>query len=132
MISKTGLHAVKALALLAGLQDGDFIGTTRIADEVGAPPNYLGKLLQQLASEGLVESRKGFGGGFRLNRQPDRIPLYDVIEPIDRVSKWKGCFLGRSSCSDSSPCAVHDRWSRVRSEYLEFLRNTSVADLLVV
>lgn len=130
MVSRTGLHAVKALTLMAECHNGDFLGTAQIAREVGAPRNYLGKLLQQLASEGLLESQKGFGGGFRLAHQPDRISLYDIIEPIEHVSKWKGCFLGRARCSDSSPCAVHDRWSRVRNEYLEFLRNTSLADLV--
>lgn len=129
MISKTGRHAALALALLGRLEPGEYAGASQIADEIGAPRNYLGKLLKQLSEAGLLESQKGFGGGFRLSKLPTEITLYDIIEPIDRVSKWKGCFLGRSSCSDESPCAVHTRWTRIREAYLSFLKGTTVADL---
>jgi Rrf2 family protein len=129
MISKTGKHATLALMLLAELGPGEFAGASQIAKEVGAPPNYLGKLLKHLAEEGLLESQKGFGGGFRLAHSAGKISLYDIIEPLDKVSKWNGCFLGRSKCSDKSPCAVHNRWSKIREGYLKFLKDTTIAEL---
>jgi len=129
MISKTGIHATLALTLLAQLDSEEYMGAAAIARKIGAPRNYLGKLLQNLAGEGLVVSQKGFAGGFRLARPAAKISLYDVIEPIDHVSRWNGCFLGRHRCSDKSPCPVHERWRRVREEYLSFLRETSVADV---
>ena len=129
MISRTGIHATLALAFLAKLDSGEYAGAAQIAKEVGAPRNYLGKLLKQLAEEGLLESQKGFGGGFRLARPASGITLYDIVEPLDRVSRWNGCFLGRNTCSGKSPCAVHSRWSKIRKEYLDFLKETSVAEL---
>lgn len=129
MISKTGVHAALALTMMAHLKQGDFVGTATIAKEIGAPQNYLGKLLNTLAGEGLLESQKGFGGGFRLARQPNQISLYDIIEPIDKVSRWSGCFMGRGSCTPDNPCAVHHRWKKVREEYLSFLKETTLEDL---
>jgi Rrf2 family protein len=129
MISKTGIHALTAVAALAELERGAYAGAGDIAGRTGAPRNYLGKLLKTLAEEGVLESQKGKGGGFRLARSAEAISLYDVMEPIERVSRWGGCFLGRNRCSDSAPCAVHQRWGKVRDDYLEFLRSTTVADL---
>lgn len=129
MMSRTGLHALTALTVLAQLSKGEYVGAAEIAQRINAPRNYLGKLLKRLAEEGLVESQKGKGGGFRLARSPEDIALYDVIEPIDKVSRWEGCFLGRPTCSDDAPCPVHKRWERVRTEYLRFLRETTLADL---
>jgi Rrf2 family iron-sulfur cluster assembly transcriptional regulator len=129
MISKTGVHATLALAFLSKLDPGAYAGAAQIAEEVGAPPNYLGKLLKQLAGIGLLESQKGFGGGFRLSRPANRITMFDVLEPIEKVSKWNGCFLGRSKCSDKSPCSVHNRWSRIREDYLSFLKGTTIAEV---
>ena len=129
MISKTGVHATLALAALARLEPGGFAGASQIAAEVGAPRNYLGKLLKQLAEDGLLESQKGFGGGFRLASPPENITLYDILEPLDRVSKWNGCFLGRPKCTPKSPCAVHVRWARVRDDYLRFLKETTIAEI---
>jgi Rrf2 family protein len=129
MISKTGIHATLALAFLARVGPGEFAGATQIADAVGAPRNYLGKLLQQLCEAGLLESQRGFGGGFRLSVPADKITLYDILEPLEHVSKWNGCFLGKKKCSDKSACAVHERWSKIRSDYLRFLSETTVAEL---
>lgn len=129
MMSRTGIHALTALTALAELPAGTYAGAADIAQRISAPRNYLGKLLKRLAEVGLLESQKGKGGGFRLARDPATITLYDVIEPIEHVSRWQGCFFGRVQCSDLAPCAVHQRWGKVRDQYLEFLRETTLADL---
>jgi len=129
VISKTEVHALTALAALARLPDGGYAGAAEIAKATGAPRNYLGKLLKILGDEGLVQSQKGKGGGFRLTRNPASISLLDVMEPVGRVSRMSGCFLGRPRCSNSEPCAVHDKWIKARAAYFEFLSNMTVADL---
>jgi Rrf2 family transcriptional regulator, iron-sulfur cluster assembly transcription factor len=130
VITKTGMHAVRAMTVLAQLPEGTFAGAARVAQEIGAPPNYLGKLLQTLAHEGLVQSQKGLGGGFCLARDPRRISLFDVVEPIERLERWSGCVLGRPTCSDEHPCAIHNRWKKVRTAYLDLLKHTTIADLV--
>ena len=129
MISKTAVHAALALALMSKLKPGEYAGAAQIAKEIGAPQNYLGKLLKSLAENGLLESQKGFGGGFRLARSPKEISLYDVVEPIDKVSRWGNCFLGGGSCNPEAPCAVHDHWKKIRRDYLKFLNDTTIATL---
>lgn len=129
MISKTGIHAIKAMVTLAELPEGAFAGAGAIADSIGAPRNYLGKLLQMFTHEGYVISQKGMGGGFRLAKDPKLISLLDIINPIDNVDRWNGCFLGRHQCSGNDPCAVHKQWDKVRNQYIEFVTNTSIADL---
>ena len=130
MISKTALQAIQALAFLAEQPEGRFEGAATIAEKIGARGNYLGKLLQAMTHEGLVESQKGLGGGFRLARRADDITLFDVVDPIEEVSRWKGCFMGRPNCSSDRPCAIHYRWGEVRNAYLTLLRETTIADLL--
>jgi Rrf2 family transcriptional regulator, iron-sulfur cluster assembly transcription factor len=130
MISKTTLQAVRALTLLAELPEGSYAGASAIAERIGARGNYLGKLLQSLTHEGLVVSQKGLGGGFRLARRPEDITLFDIADPIEQVSRWQGCFMGRATCSSDSPCPVHNRWQEVREAYLEFLRDTTIAELV--
>lgn len=55
MISKTALQAIQALAFLAEQPEGRFEGAATIAEKIGARGNYLGKLLQAMTHEGLVE-----------------------------------------------------------------------------
>jgi Rrf2 family protein len=130
MITKTGLHAIRAMVALARLPEGAYAGAGRIAQEIDAPQNYLGKLLQALTHEGLLKSQKGLGGGFRLTKPADEISLLDVAEPFEHISRWAGCVLGRPECSERDPCAIHNKWKKVREAYLALLEGTTIADLL--
>lgn len=130
VLSRSGIHAVRALVALAELPTSEFRGAAALAEETGAPPNYLGKLLQALSREGLVESQKGLGGGFRLARAPEEITMYDVVSSIEDVRRWTQCIFGGEGCSETNPCAVHDRWSEIRESYVDMLRTTRLVDLL--
>jgi Rrf2 family protein len=131
VISKSGIYAVQAVRVLAQLPPAEFVRTGWIAERIDAPVSYLGKLLQALVHDGLVESQRGVGGGFRLAVPPERITVYDVIEPIDHPSRWTGCLLRQSACSEDSPCTVHPTWQRIKHELLTLLRRTSITDLSV-
>lgn len=131
MLTRSGVHAIRALVVLASQKPGEYCGTTAIAAATEAPRNYLGKILLILSRRGLVESQKGLGGGFRLSRSPEAISLYDVVESIEDVARWKDCAFGGKACSEESPCVIHTRWGHVRDAYLSLLKNTSVAELVV-
>lgn len=129
MITRSGTHALKAMAHLASLPAGAYEGAGEIAARIKAPQNYLGKLLRQLARAGLLEGRKGSKGGFRLARSSGNISLYEVLEPIERVSRINGCVLGRAQCTRKEHCALHEGWARIRNEYLGFLRHTKLSEV---
>jgi Rrf2 family protein len=131
MLTRSGVHAIRALVVLASQKPGEYCGTMAIATATNSPRNYLGKILFILSRRGLVESQKGLGGGFRLSRSPEQISLYDIVESIEDVARWKECAFGGKACSDETPCAIHERWGHVRDAYLSLLKNTSVAELVV-
>jgi len=130
LVSKTALHAIRALCALAKLSGGERAGAAFVAEAIGAPPNYLGKLLQTMSRQGLVESKKGLNGGFRLARPAEVITLLDIVDPIDQVGRWSECLLGMTECSPEAGCVVHDRWGPLRDGYLALLQEISIADLV--
>ena len=129
MLSKTAIHAIRAVAALAE-RPHEFQGASSIAERIGAPQNYLGKLLQNLANADIVFSQKGSGGGFKLRRKAEKISLFDVVDPIDHVSRWNGCFMGSAICSKTHPCAMHTRWAAVRDDYLKMLKESTIGDIV--
>lgn len=129
MLSKTALHTLKAVAALAE-RPGEFQGAASIAGQIGAPQNYLGKLLQGLIESGVVSSQKGKGGGFQLARPPEKISLYDVVESVDHLSRWEGCFMGKGTCSSITPCAMHHKWVAIRNAYLAMLKESTLVDIV--
>lgn len=114
MLSRTGIHALRAFAALAELPVGEFLGAAAIAERIGAPQNYLGKLLQQYARDRFVEGRKGFGGGFRLARPAADISLFEIVDPIEQLDRWDGCILGRETCTQDDSCPLHALLRRPR------------------
>jgi Rrf2 family iron-sulfur cluster assembly transcriptional regulator len=129
MITRTGVHALKAMAALGGLQRDGYAGAALIASKIRAPRNYLGKLLGKLSRAGLVEGRKGAGGGFRLSRSASEITLFDVLRHIEDLDRLQNCFMGGSKCPDRSPCALHSDWSKIRDRYMEFLKSIKLRSL---
>ena len=129
MISKTSVQTIKALLELTHLPAGKAEGVGSIAKKIRVPQNYLGKVLQRLVREGILVSQKGLYGGFRLAKSPAQIRLYDIVNSLEDVNRWEGCFMGNSTCSDSSACYMHQRWDKVRRTYLDFLKSTTIAGL---
>jgi Rrf2 family protein len=129
MISNTSRLGIRALIALARLPEGQYTQGAVVAREIGAPGNYLGKLLQAMCKQGLLLSHKGRGGGFRLARGPRRITLYDVVEPIQGLSRKGGCILGRKLCSDKTPCPAHKAYAALVAKQERFLKKTTIGQL---
>ena len=129
MLTQTTEYALQALAFLAAApRDWHEVG--HVAENLGIPTNYLSKVLGQLSKLGILESRKGWGGGFRIKDDPGDIPLEEVVRPLEGVNHPRSCALGLSVCSDENPCPLHDYWKRIVAIHEEMLRETTVADLV--
>src|SRR5665648_389702 len=55
------------------------IGAEQLATELCIPKSFLAKILQSLAKQDILESRKGAHGGFILTRDIYEITIHDII-----------------------------------------------------
>ncbi len=76
-------YAVRAVVELAGASDGAPVKGERLAAAQEIPLRFLENILLQLRHAGIVESRRGADGGYKLARPPEEITLADVIRAID-------------------------------------------------
>lgn len=129
MLSKTSIYLIRALVELANLPVDTYIGTAAIAKKINSPQNYLGKTLKTLIRFNILLSQKGHGGGFRLKKDPHTIFLLDVVEPIEHIKQKPHCIMGQNLCSEDAPCALHQQWKSIRQSQIQFLSNTSIADI---
>ena len=129
ILSQTALYALRATLCLAGQEPSEPVRVDDIAERLDVPRNYLSKILHALARAGVLSSSRGPGGGFRLARPAAELMLADVAELFDQVPDEPFCLLGRSECSDVTPCAAHEHWRSVSVAVSDFFRRTSIADL---
>ncbi len=121
-------YAIRSLAYLASAPQGA-ARAEEIARAEGLPAPVLSKILQELTRKGLLESRRGPGGGFRLARRPQLITLRDVVAATDGLDQFLECAVGLERCSDDSPCPLHDRWKHLRARFLEYLETTTLDEM---
>ncbi len=126
MITNSSRHAVLALTFLAKLNREEYAGANHIAENIKAPKNYLGKILKRLGEEGYLDSTKGYKGGFKLKKPASKVTLYEIVNSIENLKKWSQCFLGANKCTCKSPCGVHAKWHKIRRDYLQFLKSTTL------
>ena len=84
MQMKTGVEqAVYAVLLLNMLPDKAVIPGEAISQQLGTSPTYFQKMLRKLVNANLITSVPGVKGGFKLNKNPQEIRIYDIYVAIE-------------------------------------------------
>src|SRR3954454_18535511 len=107
MISQTAEYALRAVVALGSTPDVPMT-TRQMAAQTSVPEGYLSKVLQGLGRAGLVEARRGLGGGFLLTRPLDEVTMLDVINAVDPLKRIERCPLGLTA-HGRRLCSLHAR-----------------------
>ncbi|MDX1657227.1 MAG: Rrf2 family transcriptional regulator [Nitriliruptorales bacterium] len=100
-----------------------------IAQEMDIPRSYLPRILAMLVDAGLVVSRAGPAGGYRLAGSPATISLLTVVEAAEGPLRSTECVLRGGACRWNGTCVVHAPWTEAQEALRERLAATSFADL---
>jgi Rrf2 family protein len=122
-------YALRAVVELAST-DGDApVKGERLATSQAIPLRFLENILLQLRHAGLIESRRGADGGYRLARPPSEIALADVIRAID--GPLAGVSGARPETLDfhGSSEPLREVWVAVRAALRGVLEQVTVADV---
>lgn len=119
-------YAIRAILYLATEAHANI---KDIAKAQFVPQEYLAKIVQKLADAGLIETRRGVGGGITLARPPEEISLLDVIEAVDGPLRLNRCFIRPGECPRESICSVHDELLEIQEELAERLAGTDFASI---
>lgn len=128
MLSPMLGYAATALGYIATKRDGP-VQVREVAEAMHIPAPYLAKIVQQLAREGYLVTRRGSGGGVSLAIDPTRFTLFDLCVALDEPSLRPQCLLGLPECSDATACPGHAISTELRSRKIEFLKRTTLADV---
>lgn len=132
MISSTARNGIRALVYITkqSLHE-QRVGLSEVAEAVGAPMPYLGKILQNVTKHRFLSSMKGRGGGFFVTEEQMSETIFDLLQLIDEPYWVDGCILGLSVCSNDHPCPMHEYIAPLKYELLGFMRTTTLRDLAV-
>jgi Rrf2 family protein len=135
VLTAKGKYSLKALAYLARLEPGATTQATDIANANNIPKKFLDAILGELRNAGIVHSRKGPGGGYRLGRAPSEIKIGHVIRTIDGPLAPIGCasrtaYRPCADCKDVKVCTVRLLMTQVRDAMSDVLDGLTLADMV--
>lgn len=122
---KAHYATVAMLALARQFEQGGIATVRSIAEEHEIPPQFLVQIMQQLRAGGLVTSSRGSSGGFRLERSPSTISLFEIVESVCPPSTTPNL-----SNASSLGCIVQEVWAELEADQNAQLRQVKLSELL--
>src|SRR5213083_705110 len=133
-LSLSGEYALRALLVLGLNYKQSVVRIQTISQQQNIPKRFLEQILNDLKSDGAVESKRGVAGGYRLARPPKEISLASVIRHIEGALAPVSCvserFYEKCSCPDESRCAIRNVMKDVRDAVVNILERTTLAELI--
>lgn len=126
-ISEAASIALHAMIELAKNQD-KFVSVKEIAAKLDVSANHLSKVMQRLTKAGLIESIKGFNGGFKLSVKPEKISFLEIYEIFDGKLKGSNCLLSHNDCK--SNCIFGDLISSINKQVKDKFAKTKLSDFV--
>ncbi|MHB0774501.1 SUF system Fe-S cluster assembly regulator [Halomonas sp. WWR20] len=100
-----------------------------LSEAVQLPYPTVSKTLKMLVRAGLLESRRGSLGGYRLARPASRITASDIIAAIEGPVAVTECSHADGGCDLVATCGVADNWQRVSLAIRALLDSVTLAHL---
>jgi len=134
-ISKRTQYALRALIELGRRYGSGPILIATLAAEERIPLKFLEGILLDMKGRGLLESKKGKGGGYQLSRPPSTVTIGSIIRMIEGPLAPLPCasetaFKACEECRDVEHCETRIIMRQVRDAIAEVLDKTTLADLI--
>jgi Rrf2 family protein len=133
MLSMKTQYAFKALMYMAQQEKETPILIAEIAEQKTIPLKFLENILLQLKKAGILDSKKGKGGGYLFAKNPAEVKLATVMRLMDGPISLLPCvslhFYTKCKNCDENYCGLNRVMLQVRDASLEILENKTVADI---
>lgn len=127
-VSKLTDYATVVMAAMAERPES-LHAASELAEYTQLESPTVSKLLKQLAAAGLIESRRGVNGGYRLARAPEQISVLDVFEAMEGKLAVTECGEHKGACQREVHCQVQHQWRKISEVIAHALREVSLASL---
>ncbi len=136
MLSMKTQYAFKALMYLAQKDTGEPVLIAEIAEKKTIPIKFLENILLELKKAGILDSKKGKGGGYFFNQRPSDVRLAKVIRLIEGPIALLPCvslnFYQKCKNCDERHCGLSNVLKEVRDATLQILESKTVADIAML
>ena len=131
MVSTKGRYALRIMLDLAQQDREAYVSLKAVADRQDISMKYLEAIVSTLHKAGLVESRRGKEGGYRLRRPPENYTAGEILQLTEGSLAPVACMeCGAAACGRADICLTLPLWKELDSRIDGYLQSVTLADLL--
>ena len=128
-ISKKTEYAIIALVDMAGNGKSDLVTAKDLSDRYNIPREILGKVLQSLAKNNLIDSHQGVKGGYQLVVPLKDINIKTIIQTVDGPIQLVDCAVEDDcNCGQIDYCNIKSPMEFIQAELTKFFNNITLQD----
>ncbi len=128
-LSTRGRYATRILLAIARMETEDSpVSKRRISEEEGISIDYVEQIVVPLRNAGLVHSLRGLRGGFRMEKPPSQITIFEILCASEGDINLVGCLSG--SCRFSETCVTQRIWKEASELLKNYFSGITLQDLL--
>ena len=129
---KKNQYALRAIFELARQTHRKPVKISDIAAAQSIPIRFLEVILNQLKASGIVNSKRGFYGGYFLAKPADQVSVGDVLRFLSRELPATDCVacISTANCPYGGQCAFSTMWTQVKQAAYKIYDATTFQDLI--
>lgn len=130
-ISTKGRYALRMLVDLAEHQSEGFVALKDIAGRQNISKKYLEQIVPVLNNSGFLQTNRGYQGGYRLSRTPDKYTVGDILRLTEGSLAPVACLENSPNlCERQNECATLHVWEGLYKVINEYLNGITLQDII--
>jgi Rrf2 family transcriptional regulator, cysteine metabolism repressor len=132
-VSTRGEYGMRLMVDLARHWGAGTVSLHAVASREDLPEAYLEQLVASLRKAGLVQGKRGAGGGYMLARDPRSITAGDIVRALEGPIEPQICTAEGEAivnCVLQPGCATHHVWMKLQTTIAHALDGMTLAELV--
>ncbi len=130
-ISTKGRYALRLMLDIAENQADSVVTVKDVAKRQNISEKYLERIINSLVKAELLNSTRGYSGGYRLNKPASEYNVKSILEVTESSVAPVACAVKeKDSCNNCDNCVTLRFWKGLDRVVNDYLESTTLQDLL--
>ena len=130
MISTRGRYALRMMLDLAQNQGDGYVARRDVAQRQDISKKYLEQIIPVLNRAGLLQTTRGYQGGYRLSKSPAQYTVGEILRATEGSLAPVACLEGGTACPRRNDCVTLPIWEGLEKVVGAYLDDITLQDVL--
>lgn len=130
-VTTKGRYALRAIVRLTNSRTGKPVSIRTLSEIEKISPEFLEQIFFKLRKADIISSTRGPGGGFMLNKPPEKISVSDIFLAVDEGLALTPCTdFGDKDCDMDEDCNMHKFWVSTSKHMQDYFSGITIKSII--